>query len=70
MIADGMKNGEMRRGPPLRYSLCSRSIVEPADARGDQDPDPGVVRRVICSAESAIAWSAAAMANWMKMSIF
>ena len=24
----GMKNGEMRRGPPLISSMCSRSIVE------------------------------------------
>ena len=27
MMAAGMKNGEMRRGPPSRSALCSRSIV-------------------------------------------
>ena len=27
MMADGMKNGEMRRGPPSSSALCSRSMV-------------------------------------------
>ena len=27
MIAAGMKNGEMRRGPPSSSALCSRSMV-------------------------------------------
>jgi hypothetical protein len=27
MIAEGMKNGEMRRGPPLSSASCSRSMV-------------------------------------------
>ena len=27
MIADGMKNGEILRGPPLSSALCSRSMV-------------------------------------------
>jgi hypothetical protein len=27
MMAEGMENGEMRRGPPSRYALCSRSMV-------------------------------------------
>ena len=27
MIDAGMKNGEIRRGPPLRSALCSRSMV-------------------------------------------
>ena len=44
MMADGMKKGEIFRGPPARSALCSRSMVcEPADAGADEDADVGRV---------------------------
>ena len=56
MIADGMKNGEILRGPPSSSALCSRSMVvnppmperdEHADARRQlrRDRQPGIVHR-------------------------
>ena len=56
MIAAGMKNGEMRRGPPSSSALCSRSMVlnppmpeamntPTRVAMSGGDRQPGVVHR-------------------------
>ena len=71
IMAAGMKNGEIRRGPPSSSALCSRSIVL-------NPPMPDAMKtpvRVACSGltvsfASAIANSVAAIASWMKTSIF
>src|SRR6266446_170136 len=71
MIADGMKNGEIFRGPPSSSALCSRSMVlnppmpEPMDT-----PTAGAVSGVTVSDASSIANCDAAIAYWMKASIF
>src|SRR5215218_4675693 len=71
MIAEGMKNGEMRRGPPSSSALCSRSIVvKPPMPDAMNTPTRGAMSGVTFSPESSIANCDAAMANWMKMSIF
>jgi hypothetical protein len=71
MIAEGMKNGEIFRGPPSRYALCSRSmVVNPPMPDAMNTPIRVALSAVTFSPESAIAQSEAAMANWMKMSIF
>src|SRR5438876_10632889 len=71
MIAEGMKKGEIFRGPPSRNALCSRSIVvNPPMPDAISTPTRVSLAGVMASAESAMAPSAAAMANWMKMSIF
>jgi hypothetical protein len=71
MMAAGMKNGEIRRGPPSSSALCSRSIVL-------NPPIPDAMKtpvRVACSGltfsvASFMANSVAAIASWMKTSIF
>ncbi len=41
MMAAGMKNGEMRRGPPSRKrTVLALDRAEPADARRDEDAGP------------------------------
>ena len=72
MIADGMKNGEILRGPALEQRLVlALDGREPADARRDEHAD---ARRdssgVIVRPASSIANCDAAIAYWMKMSIF
>ncbi len=71
MMADVMKNGEIRRGPPSSSALCSRSIlVNPPMPEAMNTPTRGALSWVTCSFESSIANCDAAIANWMKMSIF
>src|SRR6476646_6259355 len=71
MMADGMKKGEIFRGPPSRYALCSRSmVVNPPMPEAMNTPIRVALSLVTFNPESAIAQSDAAMANWMKMSIF
>ena len=68
----GMKNGEMRRGPPsMQRLVLALDGAEPADARRDEHADPR--RRspaVTDSRASSTANCDAAIANWMKTSIF
>src|ERR1043165_5339179 len=71
MIAEGMKNGEILRGPPSSSALCSRSIVvNPPMPDAMNTPTRGATSGVTCSRESSIANCDAAIAYWMKMSIF
>ena len=71
MIADGMKNGEILRGPPSSSALCSRSIVmNPPMPDPMNDADVAARSRRDLSPESSIANCAAATAYWMKRSIF
>ena len=71
MIADGMKNGDTLRGPPLSSASCSRSMVmNPPMPDPMKTPTSGPFSGVIVSFESSIANCAAAMAYWMKRSIF
>ena len=71
MMAEGMKNGEMRRGPPSRYALCSRSMVpKPPMPDAMKTPTRGALSGVILNWALSIAKSAAATAYWMKVSIF
>ena len=51
--------------------MCSRSIVEkPPIPEPMNAPTSSAFSSVICSFESSMANCAAAMANWMKRSIF
>src|SRR5262249_12273640 len=71
MMAEGMKNGEIFRGPPSRSALCSRSIgVNPPIPDAMNTPTRGARSGVTSSCESSIANCDAAIAYWMKMSIF
>src|SRR3954463_5207324 len=71
MIADGMKNGEIFRGPPSRRARCSRSIVvNPPMPDAMNTPIRGATSGVTCSPESSTANCDAAIAYWMKTSIF
>ena len=71
MIAAGMKNGEIRRGPPAMRARCSRSIVlNPPIPDAMNTPTRVAMSSVTDSAASSIANWDAAMANWMKTSIF
>ena len=70
MIAEGMKNGDILRGPPLSSALCSRSIVlKPPMPEAMKTPvsvpNPPSVGR----SASRRANSDAAIAYWMKTSI-
>ena len=47
MIDAGMKNGEIRRGPPLSSSMCSRSIVR-------NPPMPDAMNTPVWSAMSGV----------------
>src|SRR5206468_4734913 len=67
MIADGMKNGEILRGPPSRSALCSRSIVvNPPIPEAMNTPTRGAASGVTCRPESSIANCEAAIAYWMQ----
>src|SRR5437870_1363073 len=71
MIAEGMKNGEILRGPPSSSALCSRSmVVNPPMPEAMKTPTRGASSLVTSSRESSIANCDAAIAYWMKMSIF
>src|SRR5260221_10467077 len=71
MMAEGMKNGEIFRGPPASSALCSRSIVvNPPMPDAMKTPSRGASSGVTFRPESSIANCAAAIAYWMKTSIF
>src|SRR4029453_8519754 len=71
MIAEGMKNGEILRGPPSSSALCSRSMaVNPPMPDAMNTPALGASSGVIWSEASSIANCDAAIAYWMKTSIF
>src|SRR5438067_1683409 len=71
MIAEGMKNGEILRGPPSSSALCSRSIVvNPPMPDAMNTPTRGASAAVTSSRASSTAYCDAAIAYWMKMSIF
>src|SRR4029453_3326617 len=55
MMAEGMKNGEIFRGPPARRELCSRSIVwNPPMPDPMKTPMSGEFESVIASLASSI----------------
>ena len=71
MMADGMKNGEIFRGPPSSSALCSRSmVVNPPMPEPMNTPTSRAFSGVIVSLASSIANCDAAIAYWMKTSIF
>ena len=71
MMVAGMKNGEMRRGPPSMSALCSRSIVlNPPIPEAMNTPTRVEISGLTASRASSIANCEAAMASWMKTSIF
>src|SRR3989338_3501051 len=71
MMAEGMKNGEIFRGPPSSSALCSRSmVVTPPIPEAMNTPARGASSGVTVRAASSIANCDAAMAYWMKTSIF
>src|SRR5580704_5835415 len=71
IMAAGIKNGEILRGPPSMRATCSRSMMS-----NPPIPDPmctptrSAFSGVICKADILNASSAAAMARWMKRPIF
>ena len=70
-MAEGMKNGDTFRGPPLSSSSCSRSIVmNPPIPDPMKTPTFGAFSVVMASFASSIANCDAAIAYWMKRSIF
>src|SRR5258708_21182340 len=71
MIAAGIKNGEILRGPPSSRALCSRSITsKPPTPDPIWTPIRSSFSGVIFSSDSFIASAAAAIARWMKRAIF
>ena len=63
MMADGMKNGEILRGPPSSSALCSRSmVVNPPMPDAMNTPTRRDSSGVIVSPESSIANCDAAIA--------
>src|SRR3954466_9303381 len=71
MMAAGMKNGEMRRGPPSSSALGSRSSVgTPPIPEAMNTPVRVAISALTFRFASSIANCDAAMASWMKMSIF
>src|SRR6185503_13638413 len=71
MMADGMKNGELLRGPPSSSALCSRSmVVNPPIPDAMNTPIRRDSSGVTVSVASSIANCDAAIAYWMKTSIF
>src|SRR5262245_37480086 len=67
MMADGMKNGDTFRGPPLSSASCSRSMVmNPPMPEPIYTPMFGALAAVISRRLSSIANCAAAIAYWMK----
>ena len=70
-MADGMKNGEILRGPPSSSALCSRSMVaNPPMPDAMNTPTRSRSPAPIASPASSTANCDAAIANWMKTSIF
>ena len=64
MMAEGMKNGEILRGPPSRYAMCSRSmVVNPPMPEPMKTPTRGAISGVIASFASSTANCEAATAN-------
>src|SRR5687768_3681466 len=71
MIVAGMKKGEMRLGPFSRSSLCSRSMVwKPPMPDAMNTPTRSAMSLPTVRRASSIAICEAAMAYWMKTSIF
>src|SRR5262249_10182981 len=71
MMADGMKNGEILRGPPSSSARCSRSmVVNPPMPEAMNTPTFGALADVTVKPESSIANCDAAIAYWMKTSFF
>src|SRR4029453_17039793 len=71
MMAAGIKNGEIRLGPPSRSALCSRSIVlKPPIPDAMKTPVRVAHSGFTFSFASPMAKSVAAIASWMKTSIF
>src|SRR5437867_10709472 len=67
MMADGMKKGEILRGPPSRYARCSRSIVvNPPMPDAMNTPTSGASSGEIFTPASSSANCEAAIAYWMK----
>ena len=71
MMAEGIKKGEILRGPPSSSALCSRSIVvNPPIPDAMNTPTRGAISGVTSSPASSTANCDAAIAYWMKTSIF
>ena len=71
MMDAGMKNGEIFRGPPASSASCSRSmLVNPPMPEPTNTPTFAAFASVIASFASSIANCEAAIAYWMKTSIF
>ncbi len=71
MMDAGMKNGEIRRGPPSMSALCSRSMVlNPPIPDAMNTPTRVAMSSVTDTPASSMANWEAAMAYWMKTSIF
>ena len=71
MMADGMKNGEILRGPPSIRARCSRSmVVNPPMPDAMYTPVSVSRSGVICRPASSIANCDAAIAYWMNTSCF
>src|SRR5262245_19630257 len=71
MIADGMKKGEILRGPPSSRARCSRSmVVNPPMPEAMKTPIRLLFSAVTLKQASSIANCDAAIAYWMKTSIF
>src|SRR5262245_30052234 len=71
MIADGRKTGEILRGPPSSSARCSRSmVVNPPMPEAMNTPTRVLFSAVTLKQASSIANCAAAIAYWMKTSIF
>ena len=71
MIAAGMKNGEMRPGPPCSSFECSRSITSnPPIPLATYTPVNSAMSGVIFSSAMRMAKSVAARASWMNRPIF
>src|SRR5713101_816691 len=71
MIAAGIKNGEILRGPPSMSAPCSRSMMSnPPMPEPMCTPTRSSFSGVIFRADILNASSAAATARWMKRPIF
>src|SRR5579862_6063857 len=70
-IADGIKKGEILRGPPSSKAVCSRSMMSnPPMPEPMCTPTRSSFSGVIWRADIFIASSEAASARWMKRAIF
>jgi hypothetical protein len=63
MIADGMKNGEILRGPPSRYAVLLFDGGEAAMPEPMKTPIRGASAASMVNFESSIAYCEAATAN-------